>query len=77
MWSRSARDARAPSPQPHELKGSAGNFGAAEVARTAERLEMMGGASDLTGLDGAFAEFERAMTSLTTRLAAVATEAPE
>jgi CheY-like chemotaxis protein/HPt (histidine-containing phosphotransfer) domain-containing protein len=71
------RDAVALEMAAHELKGSAGNFGAAEAVRTAERLETMGRAGDLTGLDGAFAEFERAMSSLTARLAAVATEVPE
>jgi CheY-like chemotaxis protein len=71
------RDAGALETAAHVLKGSVANFGAAEAVNAAGRLEAMGRAGDLTGVEVAFGEFMRAMSSFRGRLAALPPELPE
>jgi HPt (histidine-containing phosphotransfer) domain-containing protein len=55
----------------HTLKGSVSNFCAPAATDAACKLEMLGGAGDLTGADEAFAILERAMQQLHSALASL------
>jgi PAS domain S-box-containing protein len=54
----------------HSLKGSSGNFAATAAYEASLRLEMMGRANDLNGVEEAFEVLEREVLRLTTALAA-------
>ena len=58
----------------HTLKGSAQNFGATAVVEAAFRLEQMGRAGDLTGVDEAVAALEAEMERLEPALVALTTK---
>ena len=58
----------------HTLKGSAQNFGATGAVEAAFRLEQMGRAGDLTGVDEALAALETEMQRLEPALVSLATK---
>ena len=65
------RDARALQRSAHTLKGSVGNFGAAPTVRAALRLEQMGRAQQLDGVEEAYAALEQEMVRLQPALTAL------
>lgn len=69
-----ANDAAGLARTAHSLKGSLGCFGADAAWATADALETMGRAGDLTGAGGAFAELTQQVEALTTMLRQVCDE---
>jgi two-component system sensor histidine kinase/response regulator len=57
-------DATALQAAAHRLRGSAANFGPSPVVNTAQRLELLGGASELAEARGLFAQLEGEMAAL-------------
>ncbi|MBI3209481.1 MAG: Hpt domain-containing protein [Candidatus Solibacter usitatus] len=58
------RDAKALERSAHSLKGSVGNFGAAQTQETAYRLEMMGRKGNIADAENALQNLEQALTLL-------------
>ena len=67
-----SRDPQALQHAAHTLKGSVGNFGAEAAFEAALRLEKMGRAGDLTGIEEAYAALESEMQRLEPALASLA-----
>jgi HPt (histidine-containing phosphotransfer) domain-containing protein len=65
------RDAKALERAAHTLKGAVSNLGAKDAFAAALRLEVLGRGGDLTDLEGAYAELEKAIIRLKGALAAL------
>ena len=67
-----SRNAKALERAAHTLKGSVGNFAAEATFQAALKLEKMGRAGELNGVDSAFAALETEMQRLQPAIAALA-----
>ena len=65
------RDANALERAAHTLKGAVGNLGAKDAFAAALRLEVLGRGGDLTNIEEAYAELEKAIIRLKSALAAL------